>query len=134
MGSGHWTLLSVHTLTTLTTMLRLIFIAAAAACALGQLGNMVIDSIHGYRVEYDDRHDIVMMVNDRNCYIVEAEDSAWDAIVRDESDLHTATEQIYQQIQAGTGITSMTHTEASNAYHSTIERWQGIKKRVHKVA
>merc|ERR1712121_34728 len=96
------------------TMLRILLLSAAAVCVLGQWGSMVIDTVHGYRVEYDDRHDIVLMVNDRNCYIVEAQDSDWDTLVKNESELHTATDAIYAQITSASVVIAMTQQQASS--------------------
>ena len=40
---------------------------------------------------------------------------------------------MYEQVQAGEGITSMTHEEASEAYHSHLETWECARKNVHKL-
>ncbi|KAL8582387.1 hypothetical protein ACOMHN_034957 [Nucella lapillus] len=39
-------------------MLKTVCIALLATFALAKLGNIFIDSVHGFRVKYDDRHSI----------------------------------------------------------------------------
>ncbi|KAK7473828.1 hypothetical protein BaRGS_00034935, partial [Batillaria attramentaria] len=100
---------------------------------------LAIDRVDGsdgthYRVEYDDRHNIVVVISRDDCYIVEAPDASWDPLVRDRSSLHDAAVAIVKEIESGTGVTSMTHREATEAYHSTMESFSCQNKDVHKVA
>ena len=41
---------------------------------------------------------------------------------------------MYEQIQADRGVTSLTHHEATEAYHSRLETWECARKDVHKLA
>ncbi|MCI3325506.1 hypothetical protein MQA28_26195, partial [Escherichia coli] len=109
----------------LSKMIKIILFSLLAV-AFSQIiqPGVVIDSIHGYRVEYDDTHDIILLVGTEKCYIVEAPDRQWDSIVRDVADLNQATEEIYQQIVAGRGVTSLSEDDASSTYHSSLEQWQ----------
>ena len=40
---------------------------------------------------------------------------------------------MYEQIQADHGITSLSHHEATEAYHSRLETWECARKDVHKL-
>nr|KAG5687598.1 hypothetical protein BaRGS_031389 [Batillaria attramentaria] len=93
-----------------------------------------LDTIHGYRAQYDDRHDIFIFLNRDNCVIVEADDDTkWDAVVQDHDQFIAFTEQVYHQISTNTSVTSMTHREAIEAYHSSAEGWECSGKDVFKV-
>ncbi|XP_070192350.1 uncharacterized protein [Littorina saxatilis] len=98
-------------------MFKSVLLLSLAALALGQRHNWWqnifgtganVDSVHGFTVQYDDEHDIVIFVNRDACYIVEAQsDRQWDAIIRNTDDLHVFTEAVYNQIQAKTGLSHM---------------------------
>ncbi|XP_076454858.1 uncharacterized protein LOC143289694 [Babylonia areolata] len=101
--------------------------------SLAQIGNIFIDSVHGFRVEYDDRHNVVLMVNGSACYLVKAVDSQWDSLIRHRDDLHAATEAIFKLIQADSGaVQSITHAQAEQ-YHSRLEEFQCRRKQVYQV-
>ncbi|XP_070192351.1 uncharacterized protein [Littorina saxatilis] len=97
-------------------MFKSVLLLSLAALALGQRHNWWqnifgtganVDSVHGFTVQYDDEHDIVIFVNRDACYIVEAQsDRQWDAIIRNTDDLHVFTEAVYNQIQAKTGLST----------------------------
>ncbi|KAK7094373.1 uncharacterized protein [Littorina saxatilis] len=125
-------------------MFKSVLLLSLAALALGQRNNWWqnalgtsanVDTVHGFTVQYDDEHDIVIFVNRDGCYIVEAQsDRQWDAIIRNMDDLHAFTEAVYNQIQAKTGLSHMSHSAASSAYHSRLETWECARKDVTKVA
>merc|ERR1719295_1087340 len=105
-------------------MIKTLIFAAVAAVALAQLHGpgswggfsgfqgTSIDTLHGFHVDYDDRHDLVLMVNMTDCFVVTAADDAtWDDIVKNEDQLHQTSEALYNQIKAGTGITALTRDE-----------------------
>ncbi|MCI3732307.1 hypothetical protein MP965_26055 [Escherichia coli] len=117
-----------------TFNMHIILFSVLAAVALAQQGNdNVIDDIHGYRVEYDDRNNIILFVSQTDCYIVEAADGTWDPIVRNHDDLVVVTDEIYAQIMADRGITSLTEAQAAEQYDSNLEQWQCRGKHVHRV-
>nr|KAG5712556.1 hypothetical protein BaRGS_011530 [Batillaria attramentaria] len=126
-------------------MFKLMLCLALVAVALSErwgdnwheeLGNALqsIDSIHSYRVQYDDAHDIFLFVNADNCYIVEANSERWDDVVHNTDTLHKFTETVYDQIQTNTGVSKLTHQQAIDSYHSRLEEWECRSKDVFKVA
>merc|ERR1711893_93581 len=93
---------------------------------MGELGgsSSTIDPIHGYRVQYDDAHDIFLFRDSGNCYIVEATSERWDQVVRDDATLHKFTEAVYHQILDNSGLTKISHEDAISTYHSRLEEWE----------
>merc|ERR1719367_398757 len=116
-------------------MIKTVIFAAVATVALAQLHlgdwsgfngfqGTVIDTLHGFQVEYDDRHDLVMMVNRTDCFVVTAaDDNTWDSIVKNEDELHKTSEALYAQIKAGTGISALSQRDEFQ-FHSLVERFQ----------
>lgn len=92
-----------------------------------------IDAIHEYRVMYDDEHNLILLIGDTDCYLTDAGDRTWDQIVTNENELHQTVEDIYNQIQDGRGISSMTQEQATAQYHSRLEQWQCDNHRIHRV-
>ncbi|MCI3732316.1 hypothetical protein MP965_26110 [Escherichia coli] len=82
--------------------MKIVLLSLLVAVVLSQPGGNqnVIDDIHGFRVEYDDRNDIVIFVSNDECYIIEAADATWDSIVRDQEQLHVVVDEIYAQFTA----------------------------------
>ncbi|MCI3311072.1 hypothetical protein MP969_25790 [Escherichia coli] len=115
--------------------MKIVLLSLLAAVALSQPGGNqnVIDDIHGFRVEYDDRNDIVIFVSNDECYIIEAADATWDSIVRDQEQLHVVVDEIYAQFTAGTGVVSLTQQEAAQAYDSSLEQGQCREKDIFRV-
>merc|ERR1711936_724917 len=123
-------------------MLKVILIATAVTAALAQwgggggggnwLGNYVIDTLHGFKLEYDDAHNIVIMVNDTDCFITRGRDGVWDGLVENEDLLHYTSEKLYHQIRDGVGLVKLTD-EQEAAYNSPIERWECRRKEAWKV-
>merc|ERR1719342_1807845 len=114
-------------------MIKIVLAAVIAVVMAQWRPTYLVDSIHGFRMEYDDRHNLVMMVNRTHCFVVEhADDGHWDAIVKSNQDLHDVSEQLYDQIKAGTGLTSLTR-EQETQYHSTIERFSCIRHQSYKI-
>ncbi|MCI3341316.1 hypothetical protein MQA30_25440 [Escherichia coli] len=115
--------------------MKIVLLSLLAAVALSQPGGNenVIDDIHGFRVEYDDRNDIIIFVGMEECYIIEAVDSTWDPIVRDPEQLHVVVDEIYAQFTAGNDVESMTQQEATQAYESSLEQGQCRGKDIFRV-
>ncbi|XP_025113971.1 uncharacterized protein LOC112575996 isoform X2 [Pomacea canaliculata] len=107
-------------------MLKLLALCLVSV-ALGQLfcpGRLVLDRVSGYRVEYDDRANVVLLISDSECYIVEAADTTWDALVRNHDELHAAALDIVKLIDSKTGVTATTFRESETKYHSRLEEFQ----------
>ncbi len=117
-------------------MLKLLALSLVAV-AMGQLftpGRLVLDRVSGFRVEYDDSANVVLLISDRECYIVEAADATWDALVRNHDELHAAALAIVKQIDANTGVTRINFRDAATQYHSRLEEFQCILKSVFTVS
>nr|AAM48584.1 anoxia-induced grl-like protein [Littorina littorea] len=101
----------------------------------GVLGSTVynLDMIHGHTVQYDDRHDLVILVGRDNCYLVDAPDTTWDQIAHDKDTVPMITEEIYHLITSKTGLTQMTHSDAEQEYHSRLEEWECRSKDIFKL-
>merc|ERR1712154_571021 len=118
-------------------MLRAVVFAsiAAFACAQwlnGNLGGFTSDRIHGMTVQYDDAHDLIFMRNSSDCYLVVAPDDTYDDIMHDEDQLHRFSENLYNQVRAGTGLKSISRSDAHD-YHSRVEEWVCRNHRLHLV-
>merc|ERR1712121_606835 len=128
-----------------SNMLKQVLLLAVTGLVLGQripdwfrpytgTSTYRLDTIHGHTMEYDDLHDLILLVGKDNCYLVEAPDNTWDSIVQDKDHIPEISEDIYHQITSKTGVTQMTHTEATNEFHSRLEQWQCRSKYIFKVA
>ncbi|XP_025113968.1 uncharacterized protein LOC112575996 isoform X1 [Pomacea canaliculata] len=105
-----------------STMLKLL-VLSTVAIALGQLW-LPEERVSGYRVEYDDFANVVLLVSDKECYLVEAPDATWDALVRNHNELHAAALDIVKLIDSKTGVTATTFMETEYKYHSRLEALQ----------
>ncbi|KAK7094614.1 uncharacterized protein [Littorina saxatilis] len=92
-----------------------------------------IDTIHGHSVQYDDKHDLLLLVGKANCYLIDAPDNTWDKIAHNADQVPRITEDIYHQITSGKGVMLMTHPDAIEKYHSVLEQYECRSKEVFHV-
>ncbi|XP_025113591.1 uncharacterized protein LOC112575783 [Pomacea canaliculata] len=111
--------------------MMMLLLLSFVAMAMAQ--NLVLDRVEGYSVEYDDQHNIVLLVGSTACYIVEATDARWDPIVRSREELHAAALGIIRVIESNTGLTDLTQREAIQAYGSRLESLQCSLKKIYRV-
>ncbi|PVD22216.1 hypothetical protein C0Q70_18022 [Pomacea canaliculata] len=110
--------------------MMMLLLLSFVAMAMAQ--NLVLDRVEGYSVEYDDQHNIVLLVGSTACYIVEATDARWDPIVRSREELHAAALGIIRVIESNTGLTDLTQREAIQAYGSRLESLQCSLKKIYR--
>nr|KAG5687700.1 hypothetical protein BaRGS_019360 [Batillaria attramentaria] len=98
------------------------------------VSGQLVDTIHGFGVEYDDTHNIVLFVGTEACYIVEAKNErTWDTLIQNQEQLHSFTDSVYRQIHSNIGLHDMTNSDAIHKYHSNLERTQCQGRTVYRL-
>ncbi|XP_025113973.1 uncharacterized protein LOC112575998 isoform X2 [Pomacea canaliculata] len=106
-----------------------LLLACLLAVAMGQihisdLGGFPHTYIGEYHFEYDDGANIVIIMSEMECFIVEAPDATWDNLFRNAQELYPVGQAIVKKIEAKTGLHKITLAESVSTYHSRLEELQ----------